>query len=214
MTANPPSAQFANKTQYVFRFKPPTTGGKFVASDPGLSSPAFLLLTPALRQDAAASATTSDTATPSPTNSRAIPSLGAATSVAGSEQTTPEMSQAAAAGLTIGLILVVALLVAMEVAYVRWRRKKRREAEADDGMPTLGRRRLKRVGTGDRGLFVMVDKAELVLDDWMSPELPGDSTWGQRLVHELQGTRLGRGYGTGRTMTINSSVVELEAATS
>lgn len=100
----------------------------------------------------------------------------------------------------------------MEVVYLMWRRKKRREAE-DDGMEPLGRRRLKRVGTGSRGLFVMVDKSEMTLDDalWMSPELPGDSTWGQRLVHELQGSRLGRGNGTGRALTINSSVVELEA---
>jgi hypothetical protein len=70
------------------------------------------------------------------------------------------------------------------------------------------RKKLKRLGKGERGVFVEVDKAEMVISDtaWMmSPELPGDSTWGQRLVHELQGSRLGR------TLTINSSLVELDA---
>jgi hypothetical protein len=70
-------------------------------------------------------------------------------------------------------------------------------------------KKLKRFGKGgERGLLVEVDKSEMVINDapWMmSPELPGDSTWGQRLVHELQGSRLGR------TLTINSSLVELDA---
>lgn len=234
MTSNPPSAQLAKKTRYAFRFKPPTDQGGFVASDPDLSSPGFLLVTPSFSQkdvpsaiesgpastttssstaSTTASSTAFSTAPPSSTGLRAIPSREVATSVADSgEGSAPAMSHGAAAGLTIGLILVVALLAAMEVVYLMWRRKKRREAE-DDGMEPLGRRRLKRVGTGSRGLFVMVDKAEMTLDDglWMSPELPGDSTWGKRLVHELQGSRLGRGNGAGRALTINSSVVELEA---
>lgn len=129
-----------------------------------------------------------------------------------SAQPFADISPAAAAGLTIGLILMVALLVAGEVWYLMWRRKRRRGSGEDGTTPASSRRKMKRFGKGDRGVFVQVDKAEMVIDDsiWMSPELPGDSTWGQGLVHELQGSRLGRGNPFGRPLTINSSVVELD----
>jgi hypothetical protein len=211
VTSDPPTAQLANETRYVLRFKPPTGQGDFVASDPDLSSPGFLLIQPTFRAKDSPSTTSSTTPIATPTRIRSTPSRGAATSVPDAEETISDMSPAAAAGLTIGLILMVALLVAAEVAYLMWRRKRRRE-EADDGTSSSIRRRLKRLGKGDRGLFVQVDKAEKIIDDsiWMSPELPGDSTWGQRLVHELQGSRLGRGNPLGRPLTINSSVVELD----
>lgn len=122
------------------------------------------------------------------------------------------MSPGAAAGLTIGLILVVALLVVMEVGYLMWLNKRRRGL-GDDRTPIARRKRMRQLGKSDRGLFAEVDKTEMAIGDtvWMSPELPGDSTWGQRLVHELQGSRFGRGNPPGRPLTINSSVVELEA---
>ncbi|KAL2192685.1 hypothetical protein P885DRAFT_47129 [Corynascus similis CBS 632.67] len=221
VTSDPPATELARETRYVFRFKPPTGEGDFVASDPDLSSPGFLLIEPSLRQNNVALSTSLlPTTTPSPTKSRATPTANVATPATNMENTRPSMSPGAAAALTIGLILAVALLVAVEVGYLMWRRRKRREAGVGGGTPSpstssSGRWRwLKRRGQGDRGMFVQVDdKAELVIDDsiWMSPELPGDSTWGQRLVHELQGSRLGRGNPPGRPLTINSSVVELDA---
>ncbi|KAK3299627.1 uncharacterized protein B0H64DRAFT_102828 [Chaetomium fimeti] len=209
VTSDPPTAQLANETRYVLRFKPPTGQGEFVASDTDLSSPGFLLVEPAFHQQDAPSTT----APAPPTKSRVTPARETATTALGSEESVSEMSPAAAAGLTIGLILIVAFLVAVEVGYLMWRRKRRRGAGQDGTPGSSGRRKMmKRFGKGDRGVFVQVDKAEMVIDDsiWMSPELPGDSTWGQRLVHELQGSRLGRGNPLGRPMTINSSVVELD----
>ena len=102
----------------------------------------------------------------------------------------------------------------MEVAYLMWWRKRQPGAGDDGGTAGSSRRRmLKRFGKSDRGVFVQVDKTEISIDDslWMSPELPGDSTWGQRLVHELQGSRFKGGSTLGRTLTVNSEVVELEA---
>ncbi|SPQ24209.1 3937d656-79c9-477e-8230-3ca5da4c978a [Thermothielavioides terrestris] len=214
VTSNPPPAQMANQTEYVLRFKPPTSQGGFVASDPDLSSPGFLLLRSSVVGEGVPSVAASTMATASPTGFQATPSRDIITSTPASEGSTPDMSPAAAAGLTIGLVLAVALLAAIEVAYLLWRRKRRRERH-EDGTPTPSRRRLKRLGEGGsgRGLFVEVDKAEMAINDalLLSPELPGDSDWGERLVHELRGSRLGRGNSPGRALTINSSVVELEA---
>ncbi|KAK4149949.1 hypothetical protein C8A00DRAFT_37458 [Chaetomidium leptoderma] len=222
VTSDPPTTQLANETQYVLRFKPPTSLGEFVASDPDLSSPGFLLVEPKVHQEevvsssttAASTTATATAATSSPTWFRATPSRGVATSVSDPDESIQDMTPGAAAGLTIGLILFVALLVAMEVWYLMWWRKRRRDATGEDGMqPASDRRRMRRLGKGEGGLFVQVDKVEMTIDDalWMSPELPGDSTWGERLVHELQGSRLKRGHPPGRTLTINSSVIELEA---
>ncbi|KAH6845788.1 hypothetical protein B0I37DRAFT_192253 [Chaetomium sp. MPI-CAGE-AT-0009] len=207
VTSDPPTAQLANETRYVLRFKPPTGRGEFVASDPDLSSPAFLLVEPAFHQQDVPSATAPATTT----RSRVTPARETATTALESDGPVSDMSPAAATGLTIGLILMVVFLVAAEVGYLMWRRKRRR-GEGQDGTPASSRRKMKWFGKGDGGVFVQVDKAEMVIDDsiWMSPELPGDSTWGQRLVHELQGSRLGRGNPLGRPMTINSSVVELD----
>ncbi|KAK4101307.1 hypothetical protein N658DRAFT_566989 [Parathielavia hyrcaniae] len=213
VTSDPPADEFASETKYVLRFKPPTGQGHFAASDPDLTSPGFLFVEPAVNPNAASGNVTGAEA-PSPTRpSREVattsattstPTSAANTSSAGADETVPEWSPGAAAGLTIGLILAVALLVAMEVAYFIWRRKRRRGAGEDRrNTPLLSSssvtrgRKLKRFGEGDRGLFMEVDM--------VSPELPGESTWGQRLVHELQGS------GLGRTLTINSSLVELEA---
>ncbi|KAH6637274.1 hypothetical protein F5144DRAFT_210323 [Chaetomium tenue] len=210
VTSDPPTAQFANETKYVLRFKPPTGRGEFVASDPDLSSPGFLLVEPAFHQQDVPSTTSPAM----PTISRVTPARETATTMAdsGSEEPFSNISPAAAAGLTIGLILMVALLVAGEVWYLMWRRKRRRGGGDDGTTPASSRWRMKRFGKGDRGVFVRVGKAEMVIDDsiWMSPELPGDSTWGERLVHELQGSRLGRGNPLSRPLTINSSVVELD----
>jgi hypothetical protein len=216
MTSDPPSAQLANKTRYVLRFKPPTSQGEYAASDPDLSSPGFVLKMPeSFHQQDVPSSGASATATASQTTFRATPSRGIATSVPEEYEAVSDMSPGAAAGLTVGLILVVAFVVAMEVAYLMWRRKRRRQGDSEEeGTQASSQRRLRRLGKGGRGLFVPVAKAEMVIDDavWMmSPELPGDSTWGQRLVHELQGSRLGRGRKPGQALTINSSVVELEA---
>lgn len=217
MTSDPPSAQLASKTRYVLRFKPPTSQGEYAASDPDLSSPGFVLKMPeSFSQQDVPGTGASATATTSPTVFRATPSRGVATSVPEQDEAAvSDMTPGAAAGLTVGLILVVAFVVAMEVAYLMWRRKRRRERDSeDDGTQASSQRRLRRLGKGERGLFVPVAKAEMVIDDgvWMmSPELPGDSTWGQRLVHELQGSRLGRGHKPGQALTINSSVIELEA---
>lgn len=210
VTSDPPTAQLANETRYVLRFKPPTGRGEFVESDPDLSSPGFLLVEPAFHQQDVPSTT----APAVPTISRVTPARETGTTVADSESNQPfsNISPAAAAGLTIGLILMVALLVAGEVWYLMWRRKRRHGGGEDGATPASSRRKMKRFGKGDRGVFVQVEKTEMVIDDsiWLSPELPGDSTWGQRLVHELQGSRLGRGNPLGRPLTINSSVVELD----
>jgi hypothetical protein len=228
MTSETPTAQLANETRYVLRFKPPTGQGEFIASDPDLASPGFLLLEPNggdPDDHNAVNSSGSPTTGSSPTTSRAAssPGIGTSTAEPGSDGHLPNISPGAAAGLTIGLIVVVALLVAMEVGYLMWRRKQRREQGQSDGSSTsslrrsFGRkgRKVKWPGKGDkdRGLFVEVEKSEMVITEsaWMSPELPGDTTWGQRLVHELQGSRLARGGGLGRTLTVNSSVVELEA---
>jgi hypothetical protein len=211
-TADPPIPQLADETGYVLRFKPPTDEGKFVASDPGLSSPGFLLVQSTFNQQDVPGTTASGTPTASPTG--ATPSRTIATSVAESDEPIQDISPGAAAGLTIGLIFFVGFLVAMEVAYLIWWRKRRCGAEEDGGTTGSSRRGMvKRFGKSDRGLFVQVDKAEMAIDDslWMSPELPGDSTWGQRLVHELKGSRFERGSTLGRTLTVNSEVVELEA---
>ncbi|KAK3900206.1 hypothetical protein C8A05DRAFT_36170 [Staphylotrichum tortipilum] len=236
MTSDPPSSPLANTTQYALRFKPPTgPDGAFIPSSPDITSPGFLLQRsiPLHQQDTTTSSSSSSVSSASPSGSgfRTTPSRDVVSTPAvseGSSEGRPDsdMSPAAAAGLTIGLILVVAALVAMEVAYlVVWRRKRRREGQGGRGQTPRGvrwplsssRRRMRRVGSGERGMFVPVDgenlKTEMVIDDtlWMmSPELPGDSTWGERLVHELQGSRLGRG-GVGRALTVNSEVVELEA---
>ncbi|KAL2177326.1 uncharacterized protein P884DRAFT_243301 [Thermothelomyces heterothallicus CBS 202.75] len=226
VTSDPPAAEFARETKYVFRFKPPTSQGEFVASDPDLSSPGFLLVEPSSRQNNFVPSTTSTTQSPSatpapiPTQFPAMPSLDVATPPAGSEDTKPNMSPIAAAGLTIGLILAVVLLVVVEVGYLMWRRRRRRRRghgdESDEKTPAPARRwwwKRRSKDEGDRGLFIQVGKAERIIDDkvWMSPELPGDSTWGQSVLHELQGSRLGRGNPPKRSLTINSSVVELEA---
>ncbi|AEO58457.1 hypothetical protein MYCTH_2305806 [Thermothelomyces thermophilus ATCC 42464] len=226
VTSDPPAAEFARETKYVFRFKPPTSQGEFVASDPDLSSPGFLLVEPSFHQNNFVPSTTGTTQSPSatpapiPTQFPATPSLDVATPPAGSEDTKPNMSPIAAAGLTIGLILAVVLLVAVEVGYLMWRRRRRRRRghgdESDEKTPAPARRRWwkrRSKDESDRGLFIQVGKAERIVDDkvWMSPELPGDSTWGQSVLHELQGSRLGRGNPPKRSLTINSSVVELEA---
>jgi hypothetical protein len=213
-TADPPIPQLADETGYVLRFKPPTDEGEFVASDPDLSSPGFLLVQSTFNQQDVPGTTASGTPTASPTGFRAAPSRSIATSVPESDEPIQDISPGAAAGLTIGLIFFVGFLVAMEVAYLMWWRKRQCVGEEDGGTTGSSRRgMLKRFGKSDRGLFVEVDKAEMMIDDslWMSPELPGDSTWGQRLVHELQGSRFKKGGTLSRTVTVNSEVVELEA---
>jgi hypothetical protein len=123
------------------------------------------------------------------------------------------MSSSTAAALTIGLILAVALLVGLEVAYLMWRRRKRRRGGDKAGLSPSSRRKLSEGEKSDSELLVHVYGAEMATNDpmWLSPELPGDSDWGRRLVHELHGSRLGTGNPPGRSLTVNSSLVELEA---
>ncbi|KAK4235568.1 hypothetical protein C8A03DRAFT_36583 [Achaetomium macrosporum] len=215
VTSDPPSAEMANETRYVLRFKPPTSQGGFVSSDPDLSSPGFLLLRSSVNSSVNAQGVRSSsvfaTTTAAPTRSSVTPSRNADPSAAVPEQAKPDMSSATAAALTIGLILVVAFLVAMEVAYLMWRRKRRRGGEKV-GMPSSSQRKSRGRGKSDSELLVHVYSAEMATNDalWLSPELPGDSDWGERLVHELQGSRLARGNPPGRSLTVNSSLVELE----
>lgn len=197
VTPDPPSAQFANRTRYVLRFKPPTEQGEFVASDPELSSPGFFIVQASADREA------------TPTRIRAPPPTDVATPGSDSEDSAANMSTGASAALTIGLILAVALLVAIEVAYFTWRRRRRRDRDgADGGLLDSARGKM---SEADRGLFAP-EVAERPGDSpWMSPELPGDSSWGQDRVHELQGGGRGDGSPPRRAATLNSSVVELEA---
>lgn len=239
VTQNPPSAQLANRSRYALRFKPPTSQGQFVASEPDLSSPGFFIVraSPTNRNNAALSTTATATATASapPPLLLTTPSAAAssASTLPGPNEPAPNMTPSAAAGLATGLILAVALLAALEVAYLMWRRKRRRRrrrrreqggegggTESTAASSTRGWMRFGKRGRG--GVFVPVDKAEMP-SEWMSPELPGDSDWGQAQVrfHELHGGGA-RGMGLGvrvvdghdpppRTITINTSLVELEA---
>ncbi|KAL2133625.1 hypothetical protein VTI74DRAFT_2027 [Chaetomium olivicolor] len=214
ITFDPPPADLSEETRYVFRFKPPTLRGDFVPSDPDMSSPGFLLVKSSPNKKDISSAAETATTTSPTASLRATSSRQVATSTTDPEESIPEMTPAAAAGLMIGLILVVALLVGAEVAYLLWRRKRRREqaGEAEGSEMSSTRKRRKRTGKGERGLLVEKDKTGMAVNEMLwSPELPGDSHWGIRLVYELQGSRFSRGSPLGRTLTINSSLCELEA---
>jgi hypothetical protein len=219
ITPDPPSAQLANKTRYVLRFKPPT-GGAYIASDPDLSSPGFNIIKATVNNLQVTSSTTaSATATTSLTRIRATPSGELPTSSAVPEESGVNISPSKAAGLTVGLILAVMLLVVLEVAYLTWRRKRRRGRAVEEGGSGSGLQR-RRLGSKERGLFTPVAKIEMPSESpWLSPELPGDTTWGRARIPELHGG--GRWFGgirftndngtPRRTGTLNSSVVELEA---
>ncbi|KAL2270670.1 hypothetical protein VTJ83DRAFT_41 [Remersonia thermophila] len=241
VTSNPPTPELASHTRYVLRFKPPTGRGDFVASDPDMSSPGFLLVQPGAGDANAdgrglgvvvqsTASTTLATATSWATPSRSVATTVAETETNGvAEKPGLSLSPAAAAGLTIGLILGVALLVAIELWYLSWRRRRQQlrgeeEEEEEEGQEEeeeeSGGVESQRIWKHQRrheardtfGTFLEVGKAERVLITeaaWMSPELPGDSTWGQRLVHELQGSGFGRS--DSRAVTVNSSLVELDA---
>lgn len=217
VTPDPPSAEFGNKTRYVLRFKP-LTGGTYIASDPDLSSPGFnIVKATADSRQVTPSTTASATAATSPTQIRATPAGETPTSTAAPQEQGRDISPLNAAGLTIGLILAVVLLVVLEVAYLTWRRKRRRGRGGEEAAGSLERRRL---GSKERGLFVPVHKIEMPSDwPWLSPELPGDTTWGRARVPELHGG--GRWFAgirlvnddsaPRRSGTLNSSLAELEA---
>ncbi|KAL1837986.1 hypothetical protein VTJ49DRAFT_3154 [Mycothermus thermophilus] len=126
VTSDTPTRQLASQTRYVLRFKPPTGRGEFVASDPDLSSPGFLLVQPGTgnvdTEAGGVEVAVHSTAPPATTatTAGATPSRSVATTVAETEadgmveEPGAGWSPAATAGLTIGLILAVALLVALE----------------------------------------------------------------------------------------------------
>ncbi|KAL2017420.1 hypothetical protein VTK56DRAFT_2222 [Thermocarpiscus australiensis] len=221
VTPDPASPQLVNTTRYVLRFKPPTSQGQFIASDPDLTSPGFFIVTASVRQQGASSTVTSQAATASATKSGPKPSRAVATTPASPEPSSQGSPSGAAAGITIGLILAVGLLVALEVAYFTWwrRRGRNRGRGLGGGREKAAGRKHKPPGTGDRGPFLPLDQVEGVNSPfWMSPELPGDSDWGQARVHELPqgglrtGTmRPGDGLSLGRPRATDTSLVELEA---
>ncbi|GAB1318271.1 hypothetical protein MFIFM68171_08481 [Madurella fahalii] len=220
-TSETSPSQLANRTRYVLRFKPPTTQGQFVASDPDLSSPAFFILAGLTDESVQPSTITSPMATASTTKSAATLSASlremATTSVPDpGPARTGTMSPGAAAALTMGLIMFVCFLVVLEVTFL-WR-KARRRREGRGGGQRATQMRFPRLGLGNRGQFVQVGKTELpTKSPWMPPELPGDSEWG-RQAHELQGGGPGMGVrswdeqASWCTIALNSSLVELEAA--
>ncbi|KAL2125684.1 hypothetical protein VTJ04DRAFT_2049 [Mycothermus thermophilus] len=231
-TSVTPTNELARETRYVLRFKPPNPQGNFVASDPDLSSPGFLLVQRGAENDpggqVAAQSTASaavETAAPTTTLLSGVftttvfltsPSRSISTTAAeadggqskgGEDGTAAGLSPAATTGLIVGLILGLGLLLVMGVFYLSWRRK-RRGAQGNDGKAESAEE-----CSGCRDTFVEVGKAKAVMiteASWMSPELPGDMTWGQQRVHELPGSRIPRSGSPGRAMTINSSLVELD----
>lgn len=201
--------QLANGTRYVLRFKPPTAQHQFVVSEPDLSSPAFFILTgltdasaqPGTVTSPAPEASTTESVVRSSTYIREI----ATTSVLGSgARKAGTMSPGGAAALMIGLIMFVCFFVALGVTLL-WRKTRRRHRER------------RWPGLGNHSQFAQVGEAELPTNSpWMSPELPGDSEWGQR-VHELQGGGPGmetrsRNEAPRPTIAMDDSLVELEAA--
>jgi hypothetical protein len=224
-TSVTPTNELARETRYVLRFKPPTPQGNFVASDPDLSSPGFLLVQRGAENDpggqvAAQSAAPTTTllsgvftttvflTSPSRSISTTAAEADEGQSKGGEDGTAAGLSPAATTGLIVGLILGLGLLLVMGVFYLSWRRKKRRGAQGNDGKAESAEK-----CSGCRDTFVEVGKAKAVMiteASWMSPELPGDMTWGQQRVHELPGSRIPRSGSPGRAMTINSSLVELD----
>ena len=135
------------------------------------------------------------------------------------------MTPLTAAGLTIGLVLGVVCLVILEVMYLTWQRKRRRDGDSQGGEGEKGPmlQNSSRSFGGPSDLFLPpFDKIlEMPSDSpWMSPELPGDCHWGQARIVKLHG---GGGMGGGglrivnngldppqRAATLNSSLVELD----
>ncbi|KAL2258864.1 hypothetical protein VTK26DRAFT_7648 [Humicola hyalothermophila] len=217
VTPDPPSAQFANRTRYVLRFKPPTGDGRFSPSDPDLSSPGFFIVNRSENTKDVSSTTTPATATASAA-SRELPSSSSAP-----DETVENMTPLTAAGLTIGLVIGVVCLVILEVMYFTWRRKRQRgQAGEEEKGPMLQPSRS--FGDGDRGQFIPAGKVEMSSrSPWMSPELPGTCHWGQAQIVELHGgarragaARIVNGSDPDiepprRAATLNSSLVELDS---
>lgn len=132
------------------------------------------------------------------------------------------MTPLTAAGLTIGLVLGVVCLVILEVMYLTWQRKRRRDADSQGGKgekgPMLQSSSRSFGGASDLFLPPFDKILEMPSDSpWMSPELPGDCHWGQARIVELHGGGGGglRIVDTGldlsqRAATLNSSLVELD----
>ncbi|KAK4195131.1 hypothetical protein QBC40DRAFT_237144 [Triangularia verruculosa] len=142
-TPNIPPETLSTRTRYVLRFKPQTKQGDYVPLDPELSSPAFFIMDSsqsARTESSSSSATTFQTAfpttipTPPPHTSTSVNTtintpFAPLPSSSGSTSNHENMSSGQAAALAIGLILVVALLVAGEIAYLMWRRKRKRNLQ-------------------------------------------------------------------------------------
>ncbi|KAK4185434.1 hypothetical protein QBC35DRAFT_534202 [Podospora australis] len=157
------------------------------------------------------------------------------------DTSSPPGSPGATAGMIIGIVLAVVLLVTAEVAFLLWRRRRRinnRHTPQTKEKHSLKRKialkwprkTLRRFGPyreRSRGGVLPVNESrtdekeddfghkDLFNSPWVpnsknSPELLGDSIppgWG--VVHELYGGRRRLG---GRPGTLNSSLVELDAA--
>ena len=220
---NPPSAFFADKSRYVLRFKPPTPQGQYVPLDPEIVSPAFFIVKPEEKGKPTTTATAD--ATSSSSSASSAPSLITAIEdiVASSPSSSQSpnsrmshgtMSSGAAAGLTIGLVFLVFLVVflAVGIFYMRRRRAQRQAQQTPTATEKTAiirpQRRRKRLMTWSRrlrrdmkesrgqakdekkrGWFVSLEAKSPTIDGlpaaWAnSPELPGDEGW---VIHELYG---------------------------
>ncbi|KAK4166963.1 hypothetical protein QBC43DRAFT_312702 [Cladorrhinum sp. PSN259] len=138
---NPPSEFFVNKTRYVLRFKPPTPEGKYVPLDPEIVSPGFFIVSPS--EKSGKSVTTgisSSSSSPTPPILATIQEIAATEAPSSSQSTNAQhgiMSTGAAAGLTIGLVLSVSLLVCFIVGALHMRRRGQAKQQSEPEITTI-----------------------------------------------------------------------------
>ncbi|KAK3385546.1 hypothetical protein B0H63DRAFT_184127 [Podospora didyma] len=216
--------QLAKTNKFMLRFKPPTEQGFFVASDPELASPGFLVVS---QQDP------DSNTIPLPNESSPIGVFGTGENPPTTSASSPGLSSGAAAGLAIGLILLVFMVVAAEFAFLWWRRRRKdttvdvnilqkinwggmlrydikpRALFSNMRLPNLN---LKRNGRGETGVTSFMSRSR---HEWHQIyELQGDGSGGG------EGWRRSAGPPAGferrpsqvprRKLTINSVAAELE----
>ncbi|KAK3317400.1 hypothetical protein B0T19DRAFT_405095 [Cercophora scortea] len=225
-------------TKYTLCFKPharqdsPSQG-----PGPSYSSPSFFIADASepsdLRRHVLPS---SPMTTPSSPPQSANPILSDTTSPASEpDPSYPTVSPGAAAGLAIGLILAVALLAAIEIAYLMWWRRRRQPGDRPQSQPQLPAAEVAGEGERRRGIKVRwkpwgvfgrlrwVDREDDVPPVTPVPLLEVESGFAfpQVPVYELQGRGMEGGMksktGTRKsrrksryTVKVNSVPVELE----
>ncbi|KAK3988816.1 hypothetical protein QBC44DRAFT_397370 [Cladorrhinum sp. PSN332] len=160
---NPPSEFFANKTRYVLRFKPPTPQGQYVALDPEIVSPGFFIIS-AKSTETASSPSSSSSSSPTPSHLSTLEDIinTSPASSQGTDSTHRSMSSGAAAGLTIGLVLLVSFLVFFVVGALHMRRRRQAKQQSQEiktiplpekASPTRSQRRRQRLAKWPRRML-------------------------------------------------------------